>query len=64
MTHRGDIIVKTLPTQDLTAAERSSVIYMRIAAHSNDDFKNLFTYIPSGARSVACRRTGLRSMSG
>jgi GNAT superfamily N-acetyltransferase len=57
MTHRGDIIVKTLPTEVLTDAERSSVIDVCIAAHSNDDFKNLFTYIPSGGRHFLAYRS-------
>lgn len=40
----------TVPTEELTAAQRSSVIDVCIAAHNNEDFRNLFTYIPSGGR--------------
>jgi aminoglycoside 2'-N-acetyltransferase I len=45
-----DVTVATLATEDLTAAHRSSVIEVCIAAHDNEDFQNLFTYIPSGGR--------------
>jgi aminoglycoside 2'-N-acetyltransferase I len=45
------VAVTMLATEDLTAAQRSSVIDVCIAAHDNDDFRNLFTtYIPSGGR--------------
>jgi aminoglycoside 2'-N-acetyltransferase I len=37
-------------TEDLSAADRSSVIDVCIAAHNNEDFQNLFSYIPSGGR--------------
>jgi aminoglycoside 2'-N-acetyltransferase I len=37
-------------TEELTAADRSSVIDLCIAAHENDDFQNLFTHFASGAR--------------
>ena len=37
-------------TEDLTASVRSAVIDVCIAAHENDDFANLFTYIESGGR--------------
>ncbi len=43
-------------TEDLTAAERSAVIDVCIAAHDNDDFRNLFTYIPSGGRHFLAHR--------
>ncbi len=44
------IIVTVLATEDLPPAQRSSVIDVCIAAHDIDDFKNLFTNIPSGGR--------------
>lgn len=44
------ITVTTIPTEELSAAHRSSIIDVCIAAHDNEDFKNLFTYIPSGGR--------------
>ena len=37
-------------TADLTSEQRSSVIAVCIAAHENDDFNNLFTYIREGGR--------------
>ncbi len=43
-------VVVTITTEDLTAAQRSAVIDVCVAAHDNDDFKNLFTYIASGGR--------------
>jgi aminoglycoside 2'-N-acetyltransferase I len=45
------ITVTVRSTEDLSAADRSSVIDVCIAAHDNEDFKNLFIrYIPSGGR--------------
>jgi aminoglycoside 2'-N-acetyltransferase I len=44
------ISVTMLTTEDLTAAQRSSVIEVCVAAHDNDDFRNLFTRITSGGR--------------
>jgi aminoglycoside 2'-N-acetyltransferase I len=43
-------VVTVLSTEDLTAVQRSSIIDVCIAAHDNDDFRNLFTYVPSGGR--------------
>ncbi|HYZ93742.1 MAG TPA: GNAT family N-acetyltransferase [Actinomycetota bacterium] len=37
-------------TEYLTQDERQSIISVCIAAHDNDAFNNLFTYIPSGGR--------------
>lgn len=57
MPQSGDtIIVTMLPTEELTTAQRSSVIDVCIDAHSNDDFRNLFTYIPSGGRHFLAHR--------
>jgi aminoglycoside 2'-N-acetyltransferase I len=44
------ILVTVLTTEALTAARRSSVIDLCVAAHENDEFRNLFTHIPSGGR--------------
>jgi aminoglycoside 2'-N-acetyltransferase I len=52
MVRSEDIVVVSLPTEELTATLRSSVIEVCIAAHDNPDFENLFTYIPSGGRHV------------
>jgi aminoglycoside 2'-N-acetyltransferase I len=37
-------------TEDLTAAQRTAVIDVCVAAHENDDFNNLFTYVAAGGR--------------
>lgn len=39
-------------TEDLSDDERASIIRVCIAAHDNEDFANLFTFIPSGGRHV------------
>jgi aminoglycoside 2'-N-acetyltransferase I len=43
-------LVLSCPTEDLDAATRAAIIQVCIAAHQEEDFKNLFTYIPSGGR--------------
>lgn len=42
--------VTHLRTEDLDAAARTAIIELCIAAHQEEDFKNLFSYIPSGGR--------------
>lgn len=42
--------VTHLRTEDLAAAARTAIIELCIAAHQEEDFKNLFSYIPSGGR--------------
>lgn len=37
-------------TEDLDPATRASIIQVCIAAHLEEDFNNLFSYIPSGGR--------------
>jgi aminoglycoside 2'-N-acetyltransferase I len=37
-------------TEDLNDATRASIIQVCIAAHQEEDFNNLFSYIPSGGR--------------
>jgi aminoglycoside 2'-N-acetyltransferase I len=50
------------PTEELTSVQRSAVIDVCIAAHRNEDFKNLFKYIRSGGRHfLAYRGSGLVS---
>lgn len=46
----GSITVDVQATEDLTTAQRSAVIEVCVAAHDEEDFRNLFTYIPSGGR--------------
>ena len=51
MHEPDDTTVMMLTTEDLTAAQRSSVIDVCIAAHEIEDFRNLFrVYIKSGGR--------------
>jgi aminoglycoside 2'-N-acetyltransferase I len=37
-------------TEDLDEATRADIIQVCIAAHQEESFKNLFTYVPSGGR--------------
>jgi aminoglycoside 2'-N-acetyltransferase I len=45
-----DIAVTMYPTEALTPALRAAVIDVCVAAHDEENFRNLFTYIPSGGR--------------
>ena len=49
------IIVTVLTTEELTAAQRASVIDVCIAAHENEEFRKLFTHITSGRHFLAHR---------
>jgi aminoglycoside 2'-N-acetyltransferase I len=40
--------VTSAHTEDLAAATRESIIRVCVDAHQEEDFKNLFSYIPSG----------------
>ena len=40
--------VTTSKTEDLTASERESIVALCVAAFDEQDFLNLFTYVPSG----------------
>lgn len=42
------IIVTSAITEDLSATTRTEIIQVCIAGHQEEDFKNLFAYIPSG----------------
>jgi aminoglycoside 2'-N-acetyltransferase I len=46
----GSIAVTSARTEDLPAGTRASIITVCIAAHQEEDFKNLFSYIPLGGR--------------
>jgi len=50
------IIVTMLRTEDLDPEHRSAVIDVCIAAHENQEFRNLFTFIPSGGRHFLAHR--------
>ncbi|MDQ4076125.1 MAG: GNAT family N-acetyltransferase [Chloroflexota bacterium] len=45
-------------TEDLNAATRAAIIQVCIAAHQEEDFKHLFSYIPSGGRHFLAYRGG------
>lgn len=42
--------VACIRTEDLNATARAAIIAVCIAAHQEEDFKHLFSYIPSGGR--------------
>lgn len=44
----NSIILTSAQTEDLNEVARVSIIQLCVAAHQEEDFKNLFTYIPSG----------------
>jgi aminoglycoside 2'-N-acetyltransferase I len=44
------VTVTFAQTEELDAATRAAIIQVCIAAHQEEDFKNLFSYIPSGGR--------------
>jgi aminoglycoside 2'-N-acetyltransferase I len=44
----GSIYLTSAKTEDLNAAARASIIQLCIAAHQEEDFNNLFAYVPSG----------------
>jgi aminoglycoside 2'-N-acetyltransferase I len=43
-----NIILTSAKTEELSADSRTTIIELCIAAHQNDDFRNLFTYVPAG----------------
>jgi aminoglycoside 2'-N-acetyltransferase I len=51
-----EVRVAVVATDDLTAAQRAAVIEVCIAAHANEEFRNLFTYVESGGRHVLVSR--------
>ena len=56
------ITVTSARTEDLSTTIRASIIYVCITAHQKEDFKRLFSYIPSGGRHfLAYRETELVS---
>ena len=54
-----DVVVTVVATEELTPARREGVIDVCIAAHEEEDFRNLFSYIPSGGRHVIAERDGV-----
>jgi len=47
-----ELVLETVATEELTDDQRTAIIDVCVAAHDNEDFNNLFTYIPSGGRHV------------
>src|SRR6476619_4714298 len=58
MERQGGVEVTMLATEELTDVRRSALIDVCIAAHENEDFRNLFSYIPSGGRHFLAYRAG------
>lgn len=50
------ITVTCLRTEDLNATTQASIIEVCITAHQEEDFKHLFSYIPSGGRHFLAHR--------
>jgi hypothetical protein len=44
------VIVEMVATEDLDADRRAAVIEVCVAAHESEEFRKLFTFIPSGGR--------------
>ena len=42
------IHLKSLKTEELDADTRNAIIHVCVTAHQEEDFKNLFSYVPSG----------------
>lgn len=48
--------IKVLKTEELDASTRSAIIELCVAAHQEEDFRNLFVYVPSGGlHFLACQ---------
>jgi hypothetical protein len=43
-------------TEELNPTQRASVVELCVAAHDNEDFRNLFAYVESGARHLLAYR--------
>jgi aminoglycoside 2'-N-acetyltransferase I len=53
-----DIALEVRSTEALTHTDRKSIIDVCIAAHDNQDFENLFNYIPTGGRHFMAYKAG------
>ena len=53
-----DVVVEMLTTEDLDPTRRSDIIELCVAAHEQEEFRNLFTYIPSGGRHFLAYHAG------
>lgn len=54
-----DLTFTSARTEDLNAATREAIIRVCVAAHQENDFKNLFTYIPSGGLHFLAYQEGI-----
>jgi GNAT superfamily N-acetyltransferase len=52
------IVVTSTRTEDLSPDIRASIIDVCVAAHQEDDFRRLFSYIPAGGRHFLAYRNG------
>ena len=44
----GPVSVRSARTEDLDPLQRAAIVDVCVAAHQEEDFKNLFSYIPAG----------------
>src|SRR6478735_11112443 len=58
MERQDAVEVTVLATEELSDARRSAVIDVCMAAHDSEDFRILFSYIPSGGRHFLAYRAG------
>ena len=47
---RTSIEVKSFETEELSADLRNAIVDVCVMAHQEEDFRNLFSYVPSGGR--------------
>jgi GNAT superfamily N-acetyltransferase len=43
-----NVILSSAKTEELSAGARTAIIELCVAAHQENDFRNLFTYVPVG----------------
>lgn len=48
MTQAESITVKSFKTEELDAHTRNAIVNVCVIAHREEDFRNLFSYVPSG----------------
>ena len=44
----GATVVQSFKTEELVVETRNAIVNLCVIAHQEEDFKNLFTYVPSG----------------
>lgn len=50
--------IKVFKTEDLDPNTRNAIIELCVAAHQNEDFRNLFSYVPSGGYHFLANQDG------